>query len=500
MSGDRDYDAIVVGAGLGGLSAAALLSKSGKRVLVAERHDGPGGSAHAFKRGPYTFDPAIHVTGHGYNVPIFRTYLEALGVEKEVQILDMSRLYSVAVEGERFDHPAGEDAVIEYLGSEFPAEAENIGEFIKLCGKVTVESQSPPPRVALKDLGDAMEAFPLLFKYRNSTFDEVLDGYITDPKLRSILGAHWPYMGVPPSELGFLPATASWMALMDGQVSIKGGFQQLADAQARVVTRHGGTMLFDSPVARIDIENGRAVGVTLAAGEQFRAPVVISNADGKFTFEELVGEEHLSSAFMRRLRRMTPSSSAFVLFSACKLPLHELGTPSEVFINDHWDHDQTWADVQAGRFGGMWVSIPTLHDDSIAPKGEHLVIFTSLIPYDIGVPWSEAKGRMAEEAIERIEKLFPGYRDSLTFSDSATPETFHNYTRSQKGAIYGWANTPAQSQPKRLPQESPIDGLLLAGHWTNPGTGCLRCLFSGLRGAATISGFDNPIEFLATLF
>ncbi len=498
---DHNYDVVVIGSGLGGLSAAALLSKSGKRVLLAERHSGPGGNAHAFARGPYTFDPAIHVTGHGYNVPIFRTYLEAVGADQEVEIVDLGGLYSVVMNGTTFTHPSGEDAVIEYLGELFPGEADGIAQFIKLCGRVTVESQTPPPRVALKDLEAAVESLPLLFKYRNHTFQQVVEEHVTDPQAQSLLGAHWPYMGSPPSKLGFLPATASWMALMEpGPIGVRGGFQRLAEALANVVTRHGGTVLFDSPVTGIEIEGGRACGVTLADGQRFRAPVVVSNADATLTFEQLVGAEHMQEAFMRRLRRMRPSPSAFVLFAACTLPLHELGASSEVFIYDHVDHDQTWADVQAGKFGGMWLSIPTLHDHSLAPEGEHLVVFTSLMPYDIGESWAEAKSRLSEEAIGRIDRVFPGVRDSLTFQEAATPETFHEYTLTRDGALYGWANTPNQSQPKRSPQETPVEGLFLVGHWTNPGTGCLRCLFSGLRAAATISGFENPIEFLGSVY
>ena len=74
------YDVVVIGAGLGGLSAAAALAKAGKRVLLAERQDGPGGNARAFERGPYTFDPAIHVTAHGFNIEFLDHYLQALGV------------------------------------------------------------------------------------------------------------------------------------------------------------------------------------------------------------------------------------------------------------------------------------------------------------------------------------------------------------------------------------------------------------------------------------
>jgi prolycopene isomerase len=229
---------------------------------------------------------------------------------------------------------------------------------------------------------------------------------------------------------------------------------------------------------------------------QVGAPVVVSNADATLTFERLVGEESVPERFMRRVRRMRPSISAFLLYSACTLPLDELDLAAEVFIYDHWDHDATWEDVQAGRFGGMWLSIPTLHDRSLAPEGEHLLMFTSLMPYEIGEPWDEAKARYAEQAIERVEAVLPGYRDSITFCDSATPETFERYTLAHKGAIYGWDNAPNQVQPKRLPHETPIEGLYLAGHWTDPGTGSVRCLLSGLRTAATIEGHADPFALL----
>jgi prolycopene isomerase len=290
------------------------------------------------------------------------------------------------------------------------------------------------------------------------------------------------------------------MAFMaPGPVYVRGSFQALADALAAVVADNGGTLAYDTAASRIGVEDGRVTGVTFEDGREVNAPVVISNADAQLTFEQLIGAEHVPDRLGRRLGRMRPSISAFLLYSASTLPLHELGVTAETFVYDHADHDATWADVTAGRIGGTWLSVPTLHDPSLAPEGEHLVIFTSLMPYDIGEPWSEANARVTEQMVDRVEALLPGYRDSITFIDSATPETFHRYTLAHQGAIYGWENTPNQTLPKRLPQQTPIDGLLLAGHWTNPGTGSVRCLLSGLSAAAIVAGHPDPIEFLDTL-
>jgi phytoene desaturase len=494
------YDAVIVGAGLGGLSAAACLAKIGKSVLLVERQDGPGGNAHAFTRGPYTFDPAIHITAHGFNVEFLGWYLEALGADAAVDLMLLEPLYSVETEGSRFEFPVGVEPLTEYFAELFPAEADGIRQYFQICADTTRESQAPPPRVAVKDLESMMAALPLLFRYRMETLGSVIDQFVTDPEARSLLGAQWPYMGLPPSKLSFLTGTGVWMALMElGPVYVRGSFQKLADAIAQVVEHNGGEILFERSVARISAADGAVKGVVLDDGREIRADVVVSNADAKHTFEQLVGLEHLPERYVKRLKRMRPSVSAVMIYSACTLPVQDSGLAGETFVYDHWDHDETWADVEAGRLGGMWLSVPTLHDQSLAPEGEHLVMLTSLIPYDIGEPWSDAKPRYEQLLVDRADKLLPGYRDSITFIESATPETFERYTLAQNGAIYGWENTPQQTQPKRLPFETPIDGLYLAGHWTDPGTGSVRCLLSGLRAAAAIAGEEDPFAFLQKL-
>ena len=494
------YDVVVVGAGLGGLSAAAALARAGKRVLLAERQDGPGGNARAFQRGPYTFDPAIHVTAHGFEIEFLDGYLGALGVASEVELIAMESLYSVDVEGTRFTLPTGVEAVIEYLAEQFPGDRDGIASYIQACAQATRESQAPPPRVAIQDLDALMAALPTLFKYRSSTLQDAIEEHVSDPQARAILGAQWPYMGLPPSKLSFMAGTGVWMALMDpGPVGVRGSFQKLADALAGVVEENGGECLYGAGVSAILLDGERVGGARLENGRELRAPIVISNADARLTFEELLGVEHVPERFLRRLRRMRPSISAFLLYSACTLPVHEHGLAAETFVYDHWDHDATWADLEGGGLGGMWISVPTLHDDSIAPAGEQIVSFTSLIPYDVGQPWPELKQRMTEEMVARLERVLPGYRDSVVFLDSATPETFREYTLAQDGAVYGWANTPNQTLPKRLPQQTPIEGLYLAGHWTNPGTGSVRCLLSGLGAAAAVQDHRDPIEFLQAI-
>jgi prolycopene isomerase len=493
------YDVAVIGAGLGGLSAAACLARAGRSVLVVERQDGPGGNAHTFGRGPYTFDPAIHVTVRGFNVEFLDFYLAALGIDDRVELLRAKEVVGVEIEGESYTLPVGLEPLIEYLRERFPGEREGVTSFVQTCAQATREAQAPPPRVGLSDLGGLVEALPTLFKYRNRTVGDVLDELLDDPRAKAVCGAQWPYLGLPPSRQSFMAFSGVFMATTEpGPVYPRGSFQRLADALTEAIEETGGEVVFDTTVTGVSVKDGQAQGLELD-GDEVRAAVVVSNADALQTFEQLVGVEHLPERFTRRLRRMTPSLSAFLLYSAATLDPAERGMSHETFVYRHWDHDETYREVLDGRLGGMWLTFPTFHDPSLAPDGEHLIMLTSLMPYDIGDPWEQAKPRYTELMVDEVERVLPGYRDSITFMESATPETFERYTLAQKGAAYGWENTPEQTIPKRLDFRTPIEGLFLAGHWTHPGSGSLRCLLSGTQTAAAILDMPTPFELLGSL-
>jgi prolycopene isomerase len=492
------YDAIVVGSGLGGLSAGACLARGGKRVLLVERQPGVGGNAHAFTRGPYTIDPAIHVTAHGYNIEFFDFYFAALGVRDKIELVPAETLMAVDICGERFRFPIGTQPLIDALDEYFPG--SGAGAFIRVAAEATRESQQPPPRVALRDLGEAMKALPTLFKYRTATVEDVLDEHVSGERAKAVCAGQWPYMGLPPGRLSFMAYAGALMASCDpGPQYIRGSFQRLADTIASAITDAGGEILTETEATRILVEDGKVGGVELAAEHVVRAPLVVSNADARLTFERLVGEEHLPERYLTRLRRMKPSISAFLLYSAAKIDPGSYGLEHETMVYRHWDHEESWRDVLAGRVGGTWLSVPTMHDPALAPEGEHIVIYTSLMPYDIGEPWEQASERVTEQMIDQVEALMPGYRDAITLVGSATPRTFENYTLAYEGAIYGWENVPSQTVPKRLDFRTPLEGLWLAGHWTHPGTGSVRCLLSGAQTAAAINGIHDPRELLGLL-
>ena len=480
---DSRYDVVVVGSGIGGLSAAACLARIGRKVLVIEQSSDVGGYAHAFTRGPYTFDPAMSVfpQGHDHALPV--ALLDWLGVRDRCRFVPLESNYRAVFPGFEIATPFGLEEFTELHCRRFPQHAARLREFFSLCSRLHHEAHVLPPQIGLAGLDEAARRYPVLFKYIKATTAQAMDEYFDDPLLKAVVSVSWPYLGSPPSRLDFVTFSTVLSVYLEGCFYPEGGFQSLADALLAGLRKAGGEVVLGRQVTRIQVTNGHASGVELASGDVVQAGTVISNADATATFADLVGDEHLPAGFMRRLRRMKPSPSAVVVFIATSLDLRAMGAVHEVFRPLHVDHDQAYRDVLQGRPGGMFGTVPTLASPSLAPEGEHLLIIRSLAPYDIGLPWKGEAGAYTDQVLAAFEPVYPGLRDSITYLETATPTALERHSRNRLGAAYGWENIPTQTGGKRSPHVTPLDGLLLSGHWTQPGTGSLRALVSGMHTA-----------------
>jgi phytoene desaturase len=471
----------VVGAGLGGLTAAAILARAGLDVVVLERQDAPGGLAHSVQRGPYRFDPAVHFLLHAQDGRAIDLLLRHLGVRDRCEFLPLPHAYGVAVGDFRLDVPVGLEAAVEAHARPAPG----VGAFLATTYRFFREATHLTMQTSLAELEAALPRYPTFFAHRNATLGDVVGTHVDDPVGRGLAAATWPYLGLPPSRLAFLPFAKLLACLLDGPSYCRGGFQALADAFAAAVQGAGGEVLTATPATGIVVENGRAAGVRALDGE-LRAGVVVSNADARHTFEELVGEQHLPPPFVRRLRRYEPSPSAFVAFVATRLDVAAAAISHETVLFDDADHEHSFARVERGLPGGIWIAAPTLADPSLAPPGEHFVVVTSLVPFDHPDGWERAREPFAAALLDRVERLLPGLRAEATLVETATPDAFRRHTGAHRGAVYGWAPTPAQSGSRRLDHASPLPGLYLTGHWTHEGSGALPVILSGVRTARLV--------------
>jgi phytoene desaturase len=501
-SKEERYDVVVVGAGIGGLTSAALLAKAGKSVLVVERHKRPGGYAHGFSRRGCRFDAGVHLVSgcgrQGYaNGSIVHQISNALDIEA-ARFIPVSPYASAGFPGVEVNLPVGEDALVAALGEFFPRERDNLRDMSRLCRQVAEEVMIADELLdrAVSTGVSPSRQLAQMFRYRRATLEQVLNEKIADERLRGVYASLWPYLGLPPSQLSFLSwATMSAGYTYEGGYYCRGSFQTYADRLAASLEQQGGELLLNTSVRRIGAENGKVTGVVLENGQLICADTVISNADAGQTAEFLIGKERLPGAYWDNLSRLSSSISLFVVYVATDLEISAQGRAHEAFFYDSFDHDFNYSMTQKGRPNWFSVAIPSLADSSVAPAGQHLMLLTTLCPFDVGTSWRSAKTSFQQLLLEKAEKQFPGLNDRLLVVESGSPRTMERYTLNHQGAAYGWSPTPDQVGANRPAVKGPLDGLFFAGHWTRPGGGFVGVSFSGMLAAQAVLKVPQRRDF-----
>jgi prolycopene isomerase len=495
-----EYDVIVIGSGIGGLTSAALLAKSGKSVLVLEAHDRPGGYAHGFKRKKYHFDSGVHLISgcgeQGYcgGQVIYKT-LQVLELFDEIDFISINPFSHALYPELSIGLPQTIDDFVEELSKQFPAEREGLKALTELCLQLSEEITIADELMAEVDLEQAQQLMPALFKYRKSTLAEVAEQFIADSKLLGVFASNWPYLGLPPSQVSFVYWSTMLIGYMvDGAYYCKGGFQQLANVLVKGIQRFGGEIQYKSAVDKIVIENEKVAGV-IVNNQRINAATVISNADFKQTIYQMVGEHYFPKRYLQRTKKMQHSLSIFVVYIATDLDLTAMNISHESFCYQDFDHDKNFSRTQQGDISWISITAPTLVDPALAPESQHLLMLTTLLPYQIAESWKQQKPIAMQIMLEIAGQIIPGLEKHILYIEGGSPATMHRYTQNHQGSAYGWDVTPGQVGPARIQNQSPIKGLYFAGHWTSPGGGVYGVSVSGVQAAQRVLGVRKQSDF-----
>jgi all-trans-retinol 13,14-reductase len=341
--------------------------------------------------------------------------------------------------------------------------------------------------------------FPYLFKCYSLTWGQMMDQHIKDPKLKAMVSCLWGYYGLPPSKLAsFYYALPTIGFLANGGYYPVGKSQKISDAFAKFIEAKGGKVMLSTEVNQILTKDHAAFGVKTADGKEYRARVVVSNANAYDAFHKLIqGEEAVLGDYLAGMNKMTVSLSSFQVFLGLRKDLvGESGIhDTEVFVVKDYDPEADFQDALKAELGGDFGL--TFYDNlykGYSPEGKNIINITILQGYDFWKPfeadyfkgkkdaYNKEKDRMTDVLIDQAEaKLLPGLRDAIEIKDAATPLTNMRYTANYRGGIYGWDQTVDNSGNMRMPHETPIQNLYLASAWTKPGGGYGGVIWSGLE-------------------
>jgi phytoene dehydrogenase-like protein/ferredoxin-NADP reductase len=516
----KDYDVVVIGAGLGGLTSAAFLAKAGKKVLLLERHYVPGGYASTFMRGRFEFEISLHeLSGLGDedNKGPMRRLLDEVDVVPKVEFLAIPEFYRCVLPDVDIIIPIGRENFEQAMGEYFSTDADGIKEFSDIIFKFAKEALRAN-RVGMKMVMEQQDEFPTLLKYFGQSLAQVMNPLIKDERARTVLSVLCGYYCNPPSRLAFLTyalGTAGYLRF--GPWHIRGKSQALSQAFVDSIEEKGGEVWLSNGVRRILVEAGKVRGVVAEDGTEILCPYVVSNANPYVTCLELIGREEVPDWYLRRMGAWSGGASTVNLYLGTDCTHDELGLDThETFVSDGYDVDGHWKEMESGASmdpHDIAVTAYNTVDSDFSPPGTSSIVLTFIAFAD---PWLklaperyvETKNELAAKTLDLAERVAPELRDHIEVVEVATPLTNMRYSRNAAGSIIGFNQTYQGTGIVRMPGAGPLDGLYFSGAWVNIGGGYEPSMYSGFltsrsvlkdmeaggRDAAAMEKLKNDLE------
>lgn len=477
----KAYDCVVIGAGNGGLSAAAQLAVKGANVLLLEQHTLPGGFATSFIRGRFEFEASLHAfcdVGSPKAKGNVREFLEdELGIYLDwVEIPEAYRMI-LTDPGEDLDvtMPYGVQDFINAIEEAVPGSRESVTHYVNLCQEV-VEAISylgrsrgnPDRKVLTSQYANFLKTCPY-------TADEVAQALKIPEKARKILHAQWAYTGPPTSRLNFtIYGAMLYKFLVTSAYIPRQRSHEFALALDARIRELGGDIEYNTRVEKILVKNGRVVGVTTSKGDQIETGHVISNASPTLVYNNLVSPRtEVPEMAFRECNARVNGVSAMVVYLGLDATLEELGLNAYSYlVYANMDTEalyETCKTLDAPKMQAVLCLNNALPDCS--PPGTSIVSITTLYQPEAwkhvsARDYVKVKNKIAHDLITDLERATGApIREHIEEFEVATPQTYARYTGSYNGTIYGYEPESWDSLIPRMMtmREKHLDGLAFTG-------------------------------------
>jgi prolycopene isomerase len=478
---------IIIGGGLGGLTAAVAAAARGRQVTVIEKELHAGGFAVAYQRGGYHFDVALHVVPAGGPGQAFRWLVDELGLEgiRFIRLATGSRV----ILGEReFRLPNSAAGFFAALTEAFPGQAKGLqrlrGELLAAGGAYApLFDVRVPTLAALPRFLPRLPAF-LMQSYQST--ESYLARFVADANLAALLYQPAVFLGQPMAEF---PAVnyilMAYLLLTEGMYSIAGGGQTLTAALLRRLEALGGVVRRGT-VRAIRVQRGRALGVTLADGDELDAAALVSAINLPTLWHDLLPPDLAPAAVRSALGALRPSLSVLNLNLGLDCAPQALGIQDHLTVRfPDAQLDECLRKQRNGEFaGGFSITAPGLSEPEAAPARGHTL---SVVAGASGAWWNRLapgdyqreKGRLCEAIMAQVSALIPGLAAHVRCQDLATPVTLQRYTGAPQGAIMGFEPECGRHRALLRAARSPLPNLHLAGAWTDRMGGFLQSMMAG---------------------
>lgn len=505
------YHTILIGSGMGSLSAAAILAKEGHRVLVLERHYTAGGFTHVFKRKGYEWDVGIHYIGDMQRPKSAMKLLFDYVTDHKLQWADMGAVYDRILIGDRsYDFVKGLENFKQQLIRYFPEDKEAVLSYIDLVFAANKTATAFYMNKALPSfLGNLLYGWMTrpFFKYADKTTYEVLSNLTKNETLIKVLCGQYGDYGLPPKKSSFFMHATVVKHYFEGGSFPIGGSSQIVKTIDPVIEKAGGSILINAEVKRVVVKKGKAVGVEMKDGRILSASYVVSGAGLFTTYEKLLTRSTAQKFNLKPLlKRVKPSVSHACLYIGLEGSPQELELPKTNLwlYPEALDHDQCvdnyLHDIEQ-EFPVVYISFPAAKDPDWSSRypGKSTIDIITLLPYELFKKWENStwmhrgaaynaiKERISERLLDKLYAQLPQVKGKIKHYELSSPLSTKHFMNYGKGEIYGLDHSPKRFRQRFLRPKTPIKNFYLTGQdIVTAGVG--GALFSGLLTVSAMTG------------